>query len=190
MPLPFPCLVLVGEHQYRCLDVVLSAWLGGGTQSCGGTNAASSPPCPGTSSLGAPCWQFILPALMPHVDPSLQQALGPAAGMPFSHLTAGIRGCSPVPNSLWVLQDGSRQGSLQGCSLSADGNPLLQHCTAAQWHLGDFCTLSEPSLPMQPCSPRASCRAQLCSITFCLPWFLLQLGVELGLVFLLAFYSD
>lgn len=35
----------------------------------------------------------------------------------------------------------SRQGLLQemqGCSLSADGNALLQHGTAAWWHFGDI----------------------------------------------------
>lgn len=48
--------------------------------------------------------------------------------------------------------------SMQGCGLSADGNPLLQHCKAGWWHFGDHRGCRTPPSPSSPAQPW--CRAE------------------------------
>lgn len=98
--------------------------------------------------------------------------------------------------------------SMQGCGLSADGNPFLQHCKAAWWHFGDLRVCRRPPFsrqhclaPALPANPAATehpaelrsgekrCSAGWAErrfLIFCLTWLVPQLW-SWGCGFLLAF---
>lgn len=143
MPLPFPCLVLVEEHQHHCLDVVLAGgwhpvlW---GWHHCiptslprnlfpRGTLVAAHPPSP-----DAPCSSI------------------PAAGfgMPLSHPTAGIWGCSPVPSGFCRLEAGRAR-----CRAAACQQMAIPSCSTAQQLGGTRGTFALYHSPPSPCSPAA-----------------------------------
>lgn len=180
MPLHFPCLVLVEEHQHRCLDVIPA---GGWHPVLWGYYYCIPTSLPRNLFLKGTLVAHIPPALMLCADPSLQLALGCPSPIP-------LQGFGDAPLSPARCGSCRVEAGRARCRAAACQQMAILSCSTAQQLSGTWGTFALYQSPPSPCSPAARGHPAGLSSAPSLSAFLLQLGVELGLVFLLAFYSD